>query len=148
MKPTKQCPLPRRESRGEVNLGLITFYQSQQSKDDFWLHIAPAILMVNAIATVCGQINDAAPRSKPQLHIFSNDSCCTVNSQTYSLLHGLSNQHDQVTTKQWDSICTALISKPSHAGIQSALRCRGTPALDGSSARSKPHLHSKFCFVV
>ena len=80
--------------------GLITFYQSQQSKDDFWLHIAPAILMVNAIATVCGQINDAAPRSKPQLHIthfiyVTNDSCCTVNLQTYSLLHGLSNQHDR-----------------------------------------------------
>ena len=28
------------------------FYQSQQSKDDFWLHLAPASLVVNATSNV------------------------------------------------------------------------------------------------
>ena len=87
--------------------GLLTFYQSQQSKDDFWLHLAPASLVVNAIATVFGQINDAARRCKPQLHSthmkflnfsvhVSNERWCTVNGQTSSHLHGLPKQNDQV----------------------------------------------------
>ena len=41
---------------------------SKQCKDYICFHIAPACLVVNAIATVSGKINDAARRCKPQLH--------------------------------------------------------------------------------
>ena len=40
--------------------------------------------------------------------------------------------------RQWECICSTWISRPSHADNQYALRCLGTPVLDGASARPKP----------